>query len=240
MRFITITFSFFSFFLLYLFIANTEAELFVHDIIAVKNEEILLKAEIKRRFTPKGGQLVEFFIGEKSIGKALSGGDGFAYKQFSSQRAGMFRIAVKSNFGESMGTLLVLNKGAKIVFTDIESGLLEGEFLKQRPRDGSQDAIRQISRKYPIVVLQTGILGEKASKGWLKKHGYVEMPVIAWNKGIIFKELIQKGMKIKAIVGSDAVIDSAAQYKPLSFSFTGKDSSVAVKNWGEVKKMLFK
>lgn len=240
MKLKTLAISFFTLFLLQFLITNAEAEIFVHDIIAAKNEEILLKAEIGGMFTRRGGELVEIFVNGKSIGKALSGGDGFAFKQFTSSKAGIFKVTVKSVRGEFTGMLLVLKKGTEIVFTDIESGLLEGEFLKQRPRDGSQDALRQINKRYPVVILQAGILGKKVSKDWLKKHGFAEMPVVAWKGGDIFEELSKKGMKIKAVIGNDAIIDSAARYKPLSFSFKGKEGSIAVKNWEDVKKRLSK
>lgn len=235
-----LVFSLFTLILFQLLMTNTDAEIFVHDIIAAKNEEILLKAEIGGKFARKGGELVEFFVEQKSIGKALSGGDGFAFKQFSSSKTGIFKVVVKSASSESAGLLLILKKGSKIVFADIEGGLLEGEFLKLMPRDGSQEAIREINKRYPVVILQTGMFSKKMAKDWLKKHGFGALPVIAWHGGEVFHELSAKGMKIIAVIGSDAIIDSAAQYKPMSFSFTGKKNSIAVKNWDEIKKKLSK
>lgn len=216
------------------------AEVFVYDMIALKNEEILLKVETRGKFSRKGGELVEFFADRKPIGKALSGGDGFAFKQFSSTKTGIFNITVKSKAYESTGLLVVLKKSEKIVFTELEGGLLEGELLKQRPKEGSQDAIGEINKRYPVIILQKGVLNKKMVKEWLKKHGYKELPVISWEDGYIFRELAEKGIKIKAVIGSNAIIDSAAKYKPLSFSFTDKEGSSTVKNWDEIKKLLLK
>lgn len=240
MKSVGITIYFFCLILLQLLTANADAEIFVHDHIAAKDEGMLLKAEIGGRFVRKGGELVEFFVDRKSIGKALSGGDGFAFKQFSSSRVGILKVTVKSPSDESTGLLLNLKKGTKIVFTDIEGGLMEGNLLRQMTRDGSQEAIREISKKYPVVILQAGILNKKMAKKWLEKHGFGELPVIAWHSGQIFQELREKGMVIKAVIGSDAIIDSAIQYKPLSFSFKGKEGAQEVKNWDEVRKRLLK
>jgi len=240
MKLIAVAIFFISFLLLLIPTSKTLAEVFVHDIIAVKNEETFLKVETRGKFSRKGGELVEFFVDNKSIGKALSGGDGFAFKQVSTSKTGTFKITVKSASSESSGLLLIFKKGTNIVFTDIEGGLLEGEFLKQKPRDRSQQAIRQISKKYPVVILQAGIISKKAAKDWIKRHGFIELPVIAWNNGELFQELIKKGLKIKAVIGGDAIIDSAAQYKPLLFSFRGKESALNVKSWDEIEKRLSK
>lgn len=234
-------FSMLVFFLIfYVFSLNVSAEIFVHDIVLLKNEETLLKAETRGKFSHKGGELVEFFIDGKTIGRTLSGGDGFAFKQFSSKKTGLLKVSVKSSAEEASGVLLVLNKGSKIVITDFEGGLIEGELLKKKPRDGSQNAIKEINKRYPVVVLQTGMLSKKAIRDLLRKYEYMDLPIVAWGGGDIFAELVQKGIIIKAVIGSDALINSASKYKPLSFSFTAKEGALSVKKWEEIKKRLLK
>ncbi len=228
------------FLIFYVFSINANAGIFVHDMVLLKNEEILLKAETRGRFSHKGGELVEFFIDGKTIGRTLSGGDGFAFKHFSSKKAGLFIISVKSSAEEASGSMLVLNKGAKIVLTDFEGGLIDGELLKKKPRDGSQNAIKEINKRYPVVILQTGILNKKAIKELLRKHEYMDLPVIAWEDGDLFEQFVQKGIILKAVIGSDAIIDSSSKYKPLSFSFNAKDGALSVKKWEEIKKKLLK
>jgi len=222
------------------FAVNVFAEIFVHDMIAVRNEKTLLKAETKGRFYRKGGELVEFLVNGKSIGKTLSGGDGFVFKQFASQKTGLHKITVKSATETSDGTLLVLNKGAGIFFADVESSLLDGGLFAKKPREGSQKAIKEINKRYPVIILQTGFVSKKTIKEWLSKNGYPLLPVMPWGNGNIFDEFTEKGMKIIAVAGNNAIIDSAAEYKPLSFSFTGKDGAIDVKNWDEIRKKLLK
>lgn len=226
-----------SIFLLLVFPSNALSDVIVHDIVMPQGEEIMLKAETRGRILSKGGESVEFFADGRSIGKTLSGGDGFAFKQFTPLKTGIHRIAVKSGIGEGNGLLLSLKKGTKIVFIDVEGSLLRGPFSKE-PRQGSQKVIREIYRRFTIVFLQTGLLNVKTLKAWLKENKFIEVPVIPWGQGSLFDDIHEKGFKIKAIIGSEAVIESAKGYKPLAFSFEGGENSKEVKHWEEIQKKL--
>jgi len=227
----------FSIFLLFVFHSSALSDVIVHDIVVPQGEEVMLRAETRGKILSKGGELVEFFVDGKSIGKTLSGGDGFAFRQFTTIKTGLHRITVKSGVGEGNGLLLSLKKGTKIVFVDIEGSLLKGPFSKE-PKQGSQKAIKEINRSFPVVFLQTGFIGVKALKAWLKEHKFIELPVIPWKQGAIFEDIRKKRFKIKAIIGSGAVIESAKGYKPLAFSFEGGEDAQEVKDWEEIKKKL--
>lgn len=227
----------FSIFLLFVFQSSALSDVIVHDMVVPQGEEVLLGAETKGKLLSKGGELVEFFVDGKSIGKTLSGGDGFAFRQFTPFKTGLHRIAVKSGVGEGNGLLLSLKKGTKIVFVDVEGSLLKGSFSKE-PKQGSQKAIKEIYRRFPIVFLQTGLLNVKALKVWLKEHQFIELPVIPWKQGALFDNINEKGFKIKAIIGSEAAIESAKGYKPLAFSFEEVEDTKKVKDWEEIRKKL--
>lgn len=224
-------------FLLILFPAIAIAEVTIHDMVALKGEMVMLKAETRGRFLSKGGEVVEFFVNGKSIGSALSGGDGFAFKEFIPLKTGMYRITVKSGMDEDNGLLLSLKRGSTIIFVDVEGSLLEGIFSK-RPRHGSQKAIGKIGRRFPVVFLHTNLLSVKAIKEWLKKNGFIELPVIPWREGAIFNEINEKGLKIKAIIGSAVVIESAREYKPIAFSFEYTENAEEAKDWEEIGEKL--
>jgi len=214
-------------------------DILVYDMLVIKGEESVLSAETRGRFFAQGGRLVEFFLNGKSLGKSLSGGDGFAYKRFTPQKSGLFKISAKSAGDENTGVLLSLKKGDKIIFIDAEGSLFEGIF-PQKPKQGSQQAIKDLSQKYPIVFLQSHLLGIKTLKTWLKEHEFVTMPVLSLKEGLLFDEIHGKGLEIKAIIGSQSVIASAREYKPLSFSFEEGEDARVVKNWEEVGEMLLK
>jgi len=226
-----------SVFLLFVFPSNALSDVIVHDMVMPQGEEMMLRAETKGKIFSKGGERVEFFVEGKSIGKTLSGGDGFAFKQFTPLKTGIHRITVTSGIGEGNGLLLSLKKGTRIVFIDVEGSLLRGPFSKE-PRQGSQKAIKEIYRKFTIVFLQTGLLNVKTLKAWLKENKFIEVPVIPWGQGSLFDDIHKKGFKIKAIIGSEAVIESAKGYKPLALSFEGGEDVKEVKDWEEIQKKL--
>lgn len=224
-------------FLFCLFPASALADVIVHDMIVLKGEEVMLTAETKGKFLSKGGEVVEFFVNGKSIGKTLSGGDGFAFKEFIPLKTGMYRITVKSGGDEDNGLFLSLKKGGRIIFVDVEGSLLEGLFSK-KPKHGSQKAIEKIAKRFPVLFLQTSLLSVKALKVWLKKNGFIELPVVPWRRGAIFDEINEKGLKIKAIIGSANVIESAKEYKLKAFSFEETDDAEEVKDWEEIRERL--
>ena len=205
--------------------------------LVLKGEETMLSAQTRGKLFSEGGRLVEFFLNGKSLGKSLSGGDGFAYKHFTPRKSGVFHISVKSGNDEDTCVILSLKKGDRVIFIDVEGSLLDGIFT-QKPKQGSQEVIKELSQKYPLVFLQTGILGIKVLKLWLKENGFVDVPVLAWGGGNIFEEIHNKGLKIKAVIGSQSVVGSAQEYKPLSLSFEEGEDAHTVENWEEIKEIL--
>ncbi|MEW6215248.1 MAG: hypothetical protein AB1478_08650 [Nitrospirota bacterium] len=219
-----------------MFPVNAPSDLIVHDMIVSKGKEVMLRVETKGKLFGKGGEIVEFFVDGKSIGKSLSGGDGFAFRHFAPLKTGLHRITARSDRDEGNGLLLVLKKGSRIIFVDVEGSLLERFSMK--PRHRSQKAIKEIRKRFPVVFLQTGLLGIKAIKAWLKKNEFIELPLVSWRQGAIFDEISEKGFKIKAIIGSPDVIKSAKEYKPMAFSFEEAEDAVEVKDWEEISNKL--
>ena len=223
----------------FLFPITGLADILVDDMLVLKGDDTMLSAQTRGRFFTEGGRLVEFFLNGKSLGKSLSGGDGFAYKPFTPVKTGLFQIAVTSGEDDNTGLLLSLKKGDKVIFIDVEASLFDGIFA-QKPKGGSQEVIKGLSEKYPVVFLQTGFLSIKVLKLWLKENGFVDLPVLAWEEGKLFDEINKKGLKIKVIIGSQSVIGSAQEYKPQSFSFEEAENAVVIKNWEEIGGMLLK
>jgi 5'(3')-deoxyribonucleotidase len=224
-------------FLSFLFPATIFSEVIVQDRITLKGKEIMLSAETRGKLFTKGGEVVEFFVDGKPLGRSLSGGDGFAFKQFTPPKTGMYRITAKSSKEEGNGLLISLKKGWRIVFIDVEGTLFEG-LLSTMPKKGSQEVIKKIAKRFQVVFLHTGLRSIKAIKTWLKENGFIDLPVIPWGKGIIFDEIAENGLKIKAVIGDQSVIESAKGYKPESLSFEDVEDAVEVKDWEEIGKKL--
>jgi hypothetical protein len=223
--------------LLYLFPSIVLSDVIVSDMIALRGKEVMLRAETRGKLFPRGGEVVESFVDGKSIGKSLSGGDGFAFKRFTPLKNGLYQINAKSGKDEGNGLLLSLKKGDRIIFVDVEASLLEGPFSK-KPKTGSQKIIKKFSSRFPVVFLQTELFDIKTIKTWLKENGFIDLPVIPWRQGMIFDEIKEKGLKIKAVIGNQSVIQSAKRYKPKSFSFEEAEDAEEVKDWEEIGKKL--
>jgi len=209
----------------------------VHDDIVVKGHKVMLKAETRGRLFAEGGQVVEFFVEEDTIGKTLSGGDGVAYKKFVAEAPGLHRIRAKSGDDTGEGRLLCLEKGEDIVFVDIEGALL-AKGLSMEPRPGAQKAMAAVSAKFPVVLLQTGFLGKRVVESWVKEKDFPRLLVYPWRQGAVFDEIVKKGLTIKAVIASPKVIESAQSHNPLSFCFETAEKTNKVTNWGDVTKAL--
>lgn len=222
---------------LFLFLPNPAySEVIFYDAIALKNETVMLEARTKGKIFSRGGEVVEFLVGGESIGKVLSGGDGFAFKEFIAQKIGLYKIEAVAGKDKDKGTLLSLEKGAGIVFIDVEGSL---HILSSKgPPEDSKKVIRAISRRFHVVYLQTFVVGVKAMKKWLKENGFVEAPVLSWKGGDVFQEISKKGLKIKLIIGRPDVIESAKEFKQRAFSFIEVEGAEEVKDWEEIGKKL--
>lgn len=224
---------------LFIFTISTYAfpGVIVNDMIVPRGEKAMLAAETKGKFFSKGGEVVEFFMDGKSTGTTLSGGDGFAFKQFIPLRTGIYRLTAKSGKDEGNGVLLSLNRGTGIVIVDIEGSLIEKP-LSKKPKSGSQKAIKDINKRFPVAFLHNGFMSVKIIKAWLKENNFMELPVILLKEGRGLDDLVERGFKIRAIIGSPEIIESARKYHPAAYSFEETEDAVEVKDWKEIGKKL--
>jgi hypothetical protein len=223
--------------LLFISPAGASSEVVVHDLIATQGKKITIRIETRGKFFSKGGEVVMVSVDGKPEGNVLSGGDGFAFKQFIPPKTGIYRIAAKSGTEQGSGLIISLKKGTAIVFVDVEESLFEGPFSR-KARSGCKEGIQEIKRRFPVVFLGSGKTGAKDIKAWLKENGFPEAPVVLWDEGKIFEDTHEKGLAIRAIIGSSDVIVSAREYRPRAFSFTEAEGAREVKDWEEIRKAL--
>ncbi len=211
------------------------SEVVFYDKIALVNGTIMLKAETRGRFFSKGGEIVEFAVNKKSIGKSLSGGDGNAFREFTPRTAGIYKISVTSGKHKDSGLLLSLIKGTPIVFID-EAVILD-PFSAKTP-EGSTKTISEIAKRFQIVYVKTGVLDLKTVKKQLEDNKFVTAPVIFWNNGDIFRDIKSKGLNIKFIIGTGPFIESAREFNPAAFSFEDTEGATEVKDWEDLGKKV--
>ena len=113
------------------------ARVLVYDDVALRGQEVMLRAETRGALFNRGGEVVEFIVDGKSIGKNLSGRDGFAVKGFVPARTGLYKINVKSGEDKDSGILLALEKkNADRLYRCW--GLLAGRAVWRKRKTGEQ------------------------------------------------------------------------------------------------------
>lgn len=222
---------------LLLFSSPILADVYVYDAVALQGEEVRLKAETRGTVFIKGGELVEFFVDDDSLGKNLSGGDGAAYRFYKASRPGLKNIRAVSRNMAGTAYLLVLKPGAGVVAIDVEGSLLQEGFMSPG-RPESRKSLESIAKRYPLIYLQSGETNLKAVRYWLERNEYTGAPLLTWDGGTVFDTLAKKGVKIRAVVGSPAVIESAVKHKPEAFSFEPVKGAVRLKSWKELEEKL--
>jgi len=222
---------------LLLFSSPIQADVYVYDAVALQGEEVRLKAETRGTVFIKGGELVEFFVDDASLGKNLSGGDGTAYRFYKASRPGLKNIRAVSRNMAGTGFLLVLKPGAGVVAVDVEGSLLQEGFMSPG-RPESRKALESVAKRYPLIYLQSGETNLKAVRYWLERNEYTGAPLLTWDGGTVFDTLTKKGVKIRAVIGGPVVIESAVKHKPEAFSFEPVKGAVRLKSWKELEEKL--
>lgn len=217
--------------------ATSSSSVYVYDALVLIKEEAMIKAETRGVLFPKGGEIIEFFVDGESLGNALSGGDGIAYKSFVPQKTGMHEMSVRYGDESDRGILLSLKRGSGIVFIDVEGSKLLNPFSKE-PLDKKRDAIANIMKKYSLVYLKTGLLDIQSIRAWIRKNEFPESVIMPWRDGEVFSETARKKLTIKAVIGSQQVIESAQEYNPQAYSFEELEGAEKVYEWKDIEKEL--
>lgn len=217
-----------------LFAPSALARVVVHDALAVEGEPLMLRAETRGRFFRKGGEVVTFSVDGTSLGQALSGGDGMAFREFYPKKTGLYTVKAASRSGDDTGHVLVLKRGRGIVFVDVAGALFRG-FFPDEPREGGLEAMRNLEGKCYLVYLRAGLLGRGDMKAWLSEKGFPEAPLLDWGGGKVLESADKKGLKIKAVIGTAEVVESARKYGARTFSFGGPGDQ---KSWEDIADVL--
>jgi hypothetical protein len=208
----------------------------VRDGLAVSGKATTLAAQTRGLLLPRGGELVEFRVDGTVLGKNLSGGDGWAYRQFIPKREGLYEVTASSGGEGGSGYLLSVRRGKGVVFIDVQGALFNPPFSRE-PREGALEALKGIGEMFPLVYLYTE-LPEAAVRAWLKERGFPPGPLLGWQGGRVFGEAAGKGLAVRAVVGSPEVAGSAKDYTDRLFTFESSEEAREVESWEEVLRTL--
>jgi hypothetical protein len=208
----------------------------VYDGVTTVGTPVYLKVLTKGRLFAAGGRLVEFYLDDQSIGKNLTGGDGYGYRKFIPRRQGIIKVRATSRGESDNGLLLVMKKAEKAVLIDIEGGFKD-TFISDIAAGANRQAVRQLLEKYRVIYLSryTGI---GMARNLLNEMEFPDAPVLQWQGEQTFKALKEKGVHLHAIIGPTGVIGAADGYIDKRYTFDENQKEQTVKDWQEVMQRL--
>lgn len=166
--------------------------------LPVRLEARLLSGGFPFGRRPISGERLEFFLEGRSLGQALTGGDGLAVKTFTPPRTGLYSVTVRlvdnPRFESDPVELVVASRGREhpVLFVDIAAlrDPASPPMVPFTPRPSVEpiaeavDILVRLARRYQIIYLDSG--GEAAiaeTKSWLTGEDIPSAPVRAWKAG---------------------------------------------------------
>ncbi len=191
-------------------VSRVSAELIAPDVLAKIKQPVLLSARlVKTRFfmqTGLGGESVEFLVDGTSIGQTMTGGDGWARKEFISKKKGVLKLTVRLAHGKrvkaqsSTATIESIHRIRPIVLVELEAAMEHVETSKSWPFDflgfgqtqgifpqpmpGSAEALTAVSKRASLLYLLVGKTSQSPEiHEWLAEHAFPSGPVFMIHAG---------------------------------------------------------
>ena len=215
---------------------QSRGAIIVYDRVTNVGTPVYLKVLTKGRFFADGGRLVEFYLDDKSIGKNLTGGDGYGYRKYTPERPGIIKVQARSKGESGSGLLLVMKKTEKVIIIEIEGGFKDA-FISQIAAGASRRAVERLLKKYRVIYLSR-YTGLRMARDWLDEHEFPEAPVLRWQGAKMLSALKEKGIHLYAIIGSAGVIAESAEHIEKRYTFEQTQKGQTVKDWEEIIEQL--
>ncbi|MGD8963299.1 MAG: hypothetical protein PVF29_04430 [Desulfobacterales bacterium] len=210
----------------------------VYDGVTTVNTPVYLKVLTKGRIFADGGRLVEFFLDDKSLGKNLTGGDGYGYRKYVPQRAGIIKVRAASDGESGNGIVLVMKKSEKAILIEIEGGFKDAVVSDIAAGAGRQ-AVKEMLKKYRVIYLSRNT-GVRMARTWLDEMEFPDAPLLRWKGAQTLSALKKKGIQLYAIIGAAGVIEAAADHIDKRYTFDKTQKGETVRDWHELNKKLSK
>ena len=208
----------------------------VYDRVTTVNTPVYLKVLTKGRIFADGGRLVEFFLDDKSLGKNLTGGDGYGYRKYVPQRTGIIKVRATSDGESGNGLVLVMRKSEKAILIEIEGGFKDAA-VSDIAAGAARQAVEEMQKKYRVIYLSRHT-GVRMARIWLDEMEFPDAPVLRWKGAQMLSALKEKGIQIYAIIGAGAVIESAGDYVQKRYTFDKTQKGQTVTDWHDLMTKL--
>lgn len=204
----------------------------VYDRVTTVKTPVYLKVLTKGKIFADGGRLVEFYLDDKSLGKNLTGGDGYGYRKYVPRRAGTFKVRATSDGESGNGLVLVMKKSDKAVLIEIEGGFKDA-YISDIAAGAARQAVKQLLKKYRVIYLSRNT-GVKMARNWLDEMAFPDAPVLRWRGAQTLSALKEKGIQLYAIIGAAGVIAAAADHVEKRYTFDETKNGQTVNDWHEL------
>jgi len=216
--------------------APCRADVTVYDRITTVGMPVKLVVRTTAFFMADGGRLVDILRDEERLGRIMTGGDGYGYLQLTPQRAGLFKIAARSQGNEASGWLLVLEKTDRVVVVEAEAVLKEIQ-LRPDAREICRKTFESLRQRFQLIFVYR-FLGADFSRSGLEKEGLSPSVVIPWRGAASLESLRGRGVQVHAVIGSAEMVAAAGAQVPRRISFEKARGAKTVSGWEELAKAL--
>lgn len=186
-------------------------KLYVQDALTVPGRPVKLEARLVREnllaHTGLGGEQIEFLVGGKKIGKAMTGGDGHAFLEYTPRMRGNLVLTARLTESprvasvEDAGTLFSWERRRPILLVEMTAltGEASAPVMPLPPLSSGKtfpispapipDAAGELKRLtdfyFNVMYVGTRAVTDDSDdmRQWLRKHGFPPGPVIAIRAG---------------------------------------------------------
>ena len=212
------------------------ADVAVRDRVTTVKTPVRITVLTKSRFFSAGGRLVDVYLDDKHLKRILTGGDGYGYLKYTPRSPGYKKIKARSNSDSAEGLLLVMTKKDRAIAIEVEEGFKTAVFSNEI-KQSSLKAVKALSKKYKIIYLSR-FAGKSITGTWLEKQSFPKSVILGWRGSNTLTALKKKGVQLHAIIGSAAVISTAAKDIENRFTFEKSQDGKTVKDWDEILELL--
>jgi hypothetical protein len=212
------------------------ARVIVFDAATSVRAPVFIRVQTRGAVFSAGGLLVEVSVEGNAAGPVLTGADGFGYLKYTPTRSGLLTIAARLEETSGQGRLLSVLPTEPVLVVEIDGPIRRFPKLTT-PVENAARSLRSLSDGFRIVYL-AGVLGAAVDRAWLASVDMPESVVLSGKGTARIERLKEKGMNIRAVVGSQRLLDAAGEAVPHRFGFESEDKNLRVNRWEELEEKL--
>jgi hypothetical protein len=231
-----LTLSIFSLSTVFIMAPVCRGEVVVIDRVTTIKTPVRITVLTKNRFFSAGGRLVDISLDDNPLKRILTGGDGYGYLKYIPRSPGYKKINVRSDGDSAEGLLLVMTKKERALVIEVEEGFKTAVFSDEIKRS-SLKIVKKLSKNYKIIYLSR-FAGKNITGTWLEKQGFPRSVILGWRGENTLTELIKKGVRLYALIGSTPIVTAAGNKIEKRFTFGKSKDGTTVKDWDEIAELL--